>query len=88
MQKGKIKFNYRSPFLAMIIFYKRHMSPYIGRCPSTPTCSMYAYDAIQRWGVIVGIFLGSLRILRCNPFREGSFDPVRENYKGKIKWLV
>ncbi len=49
---------------------------------------MYAYDAIQRWGVIAGIFLGSLRILRCNPFREGSFDPVRENYKGKIKWLV
>ena len=88
MQKKIRKISYRSPFLAMILFYKRHLSPYIGRCPSTPTCSMYAYDAIKRWGVVAGIALGTLRILRCNPFREGSFDPVRENYKGKIRWLV
>lgn len=49
---------------------------------------MYAYDAIGRYGVLAGGAMGLWRVLRCNPFSEGGFDPVPENYRGKIKWLV
>ncbi len=49
---------------------------------------MYAYDAIERYGVIVGCVMGAWRILRCNPFSKGGFDPVPENYRGNAKWLV
>jgi putative component of membrane protein insertase Oxa1/YidC/SpoIIIJ protein YidD len=49
---------------------------------------MYAFDAIKKHGVIVGILMGSWRILRCNPFSKGGFDPVKENYRGNAKWLV
>ncbi|MCQ2603216.1 MAG: membrane protein insertion efficiency factor YidD [Clostridia bacterium] len=75
--------------LALIRGYKRVLSPHIGQdCKYTPTCSMYTYDAIKKHGVIIGCTLGAWRILRCNPFSKGGFDPVPENYKGKVKWLV
>lgn len=49
---------------------------------------MYAYDAISRYGLLAGSAMGLWRVLRCNPFSKGGFDPVPENYRGKIKWLV
>ena len=74
---------------AALHWYKAMLSPYIGRnCKYTPTCSMYAFDAIKKHGVIKGIAMGSWRILRCNPFSKGGFDPVKENYRGNAKWLV
>jgi uncharacterized protein len=45
-------------------------------------------DAVEKYGIIVGIFKGILRILRCNPFAKGGFDPVKENFYGKAKWLL
>jgi putative component of membrane protein insertase Oxa1/YidC/SpoIIIJ protein YidD len=49
---------------------------------------MYTYDAVERYGAPVGLFMGLLRVLRCNPFFKGGFEPVPENYRGKIKWLI
>lgn len=73
----------------MILFYKRHISPAIGAgCIYTPTCSMFALDAIEKHGVIKGIGLGTARILRCRPSKKGGFDPVKENFKGDAKWTL
>lgn len=73
----------------LLLVYKRTFSPFIGRnCKYTPTCSMYAYDAVERYGALIGGMMGLFRVLRCNPFSKGGFDPVPENYRGKIKWLV
>ena len=55
-------------------------------CRYEPTCSQYMLEAINNHGVIVGILLGCWRILRCNPFSKGGYDPVPENYF-KVRWL-
>lgn len=69
--------------------YKHTLSKIIGRkCKYRPTCSMYMYDAIEKWGVIRGTVLGIFRVIRCNPFSKGGFDTVPENFRGKAKWLV
>lgn len=74
---------------ALIVFYKKVFSPIMGNdCIYTPTCSMYTLDAIYKYGVIVGCFKGALRIMRCNPFRRGGFDPVKENFRGTAKWTL
>ncbi len=59
-------------------FYQRHISPYRSACCRfTPTCSAYAVEAIQKYGVLKGCFLACKRLLRCNPFYKGDFhDPV------------
>lgn len=73
----------------LLLFYKRFISPSIGaNCIYTPTCSMYTLDAIKKYGVIIGSLKGFWRILRCNPFAKGGFDPVKENYKGTAKWTL
>lgn len=75
--------------LALLLLYKRTLSQITGRrCAYTPTCSMYSYDAISKYGVVVGIALTAGRLLRCNPFSKGGFDPVKENYRGRVKWLI
>jgi len=64
--------------LASLRFYKRFLSPLlIPACRFSPTCSEYAYDAVLKYGVMKGLFLAAGRILRCNPFSKGGFDPVR-----------
>lgn len=47
-----------------------------GYCKFDPTCSMYTYGAIERFGVIQGSWLGIKRIVRCNPYTQGGHDPV------------
>ena len=60
-------------------FYKARISPGLPpACRYTPTCSEYAIEAIERRGVIVGGFLATKRVLSCNPFSRGGYDPVRE----------
>ena len=72
-----------------IRFYQRYISPIIGAgCIYTPTCSQYTIEAIQEWGALRGCIMGAYRILRCNPFAKGGFDPVKINYKGKAKWVL
>jgi putative membrane protein insertion efficiency factor len=57
--------------------YKRFISPLLPRaCRFEPTCSVYMYQAIKRKGIWKGFLLGAKRLLKCNPFCAGGFDPV------------
>jgi putative membrane protein insertion efficiency factor len=57
--------------------YKRYISPLLGNnCRFYPTCSVYAYQAIEKYGLTKGIFLGIKRLLKCHPFHAGGVDPV------------
>ena len=64
--------------LGLIRFYRRAISPYTpATCRFTPTCSAYAYEAINKYGVRKGGLLALKRLLRCNPFYKGNpYDPV------------
>ncbi|HAA86267.1 MAG TPA: membrane protein insertion efficiency factor YidD [Kosmotogaceae bacterium] len=65
--------------LAIIIFYRRFISPIKPpSCRFQPTCSEYAHTAISRHGVLKGVAIAVNRILRCNPFNKGGYDPVPE----------
>lgn len=65
-------------FLWLIRFYQHNISPaFPPRCRFSPTCSQYALEAIERYGVWRGGWLACKRLLRCNPFYKGDyFDPV------------
>lgn len=65
-------------FLSLIRFYQRSLSPLSPpRCRFRPTCSQYAYEAINKYGALKGSWLALRRLLRCNPFYKGDFfDPV------------
>lgn len=67
----------RAIALAMIRFYQKFMSPMLGNnCRFYPSCSSYTYQAIEKYGVAKGSWMGFKRILRCNPWNEGGFDPL------------
>jgi uncharacterized protein len=69
----------RGVILLFIMFYQRVISPCKPRtCRYYPTCSQYTYQAIQKFGLIKGIYYGIKRILRCHPFHKGGYDPVPE----------
>ena len=60
-----------------IRFYKRQISPLSPpRCRYIPTCSEYALEAVEKYGAVKGSWLAAKRILRCNPFHKGGYDPV------------
>ncbi|MBK8027899.1 MAG: membrane protein insertion efficiency factor YidD [Chloroflexi bacterium] len=63
--------------LALIRFYKRFISPALpSACRFEPTCSVYTYQAIEKYGAIKGGWMGIKRISRCHPFNPGGYDPV------------
>ncbi|MDR2536803.1 MAG: membrane protein insertion efficiency factor YidD [Treponema sp.] len=63
--------------LLLIRFYQYAVSPHFPpSCRYVPTCSAYAYEAIQKHGVFRGTALALKRVLRCHPFRPGGYDPV------------
>ena len=75
-------------FLAIIRVYKRFVSSGLGtNCRYTPTCSIYSMQAIEEWGGIVGGFLALFRVIRCNPFSKGGYNPVPK-LRRKNKWLL
>lgn len=64
--------------IKLIEFYQKKISPNLGyRCKYYPTCSEYTKQAIEKYGVLKGIFKGFIRILRCNPFSKGGYDPLK-----------
>ena len=73
----------------LIRFYQVYISPLKRNpcCRFTPTCSAYAIEAFQEWGFFAGFGLTVWRVLRCNPFCRGGYDPVpqRKKRKGKRK---
>ena len=63
--------------LALVKFYRVAISPYQPPCCRyIPTCSQYALEAIEKYGALKGGWLAFRRILRCNPFHKGGYDPV------------
>jgi len=63
--------------LAVIRFYRGHISPHLPpMCRYYPTCSCYAIEAIETHGALKGGLLAAWRVLRCNPFSLGGYDPV------------
>lgn len=65
-------------FVALIRGYQKNISPLIPpSCRFQPTCSQYAIEAISKYGVFKGGAMAIWRILRCNPFGKGGYDPVK-----------
>jgi len=58
----------------LIISHNLHLAP--SHCIFQPTCSTYMYKAIEKYGVIKGVWIGIKRIIRCNPHSTGGYDPV------------
>lgn len=72
--------------LTAIGFYQRRISPHTPpSCRFTPTCSQYARTAIERFGAWRGGWMALWRILRCNPFCRGGYDPVPEDITTTIR---
>ncbi len=69
-------------FINLIRFYQKHISAHTApACRFSPTCSQYAIEALERFGVIKGGLLAVWRILRCNPWGGHGYDPVPEKKK-------
>jgi putative membrane protein insertion efficiency factor len=67
----------KRPALALIRWYQRRISAGLPpACRFQPTCSQYAFDAIDAYGVVRGGVMAAWRLLRCNPLNDGGFDPV------------
>ncbi|MEG1520448.1 MAG: membrane protein insertion efficiency factor YidD [Clostridia bacterium] len=74
--------------LAIIRFYKRYISSSLAtNCRYTPTCSIYGMQAIEEWGVFRGTLLALFRVIRCNPFSKGGYNPIPKSRR-KNKWLL
>jgi putative membrane protein insertion efficiency factor len=69
----------RRAVVAVLRVYQRWISPVFGpRCRYYPSCSEYAVQAVERFGILRGLVLAAWRLLRCNPLSHGGFDPVDE----------
>jgi len=63
--------------IGLIRGYQKAISPFKGlTCRYRPTCSCYAIEAVEKYGVLKGLLLAGKRILRCHPFSPGGYDPV------------
>jgi len=65
--------------LKAIGFYQKHLSSLkgVGCCIYEPTCSEYTRQAVEKYGVVKGLAKGFWRIMRCNPFAKGGYDPLK-----------
>jgi uncharacterized protein len=67
----------RIVILGLIRAYQWALSPFLGgACRFHPSCSQYTYEAVERYGSVRGVWMGLKRLLRCNPWFEGGYDPV------------
>lgn len=71
----------RNLVILPVRFYQKALSPlFPPSCRYYPTCSTYMIQAVEKHGVILGLLMGSARILRCNPFVRGGYDPVPKHF--------
>ena len=77
----------RNYFLRLCVrFYQRWISPWLGpRCRFYPSCSQYAYEALQHYALLPGLWLGLKRFCRCHPFSLGGYDPLEVPNKANAK---
>ena len=73
----------KKPLIALLRLYQRIISPLkpVPSCRFSPTCSQYAIEAIEEWGIFIGVMLAVWRVLRCNPYCRGGHDPVPKRYR-------
>ena len=64
--------------IGLIKLYQLTPGPWHGYCKHIPSCSNYMMDSIIEFGLLKGGFLGTKRLLRCNPFNKGGYDPVKK----------
>jgi len=62
--------------LKILVFYKKHISKGY-HCRFVPSCSEYTYEAVEKYGILKGFWLGFKRVLRCNPFSKGGIDLLK-----------
>ena len=75
----------RAIAVAPIVLYQHFISPAIPRrCKYEPTCSRYGVDAIREYGILRGTVLAGWRLLRCNPWSQGGYDPVESQRVFKV----
>jgi putative membrane protein insertion efficiency factor len=68
----------QSVVIAVLRFYKRYLSPLLpSACRFYPTCSEYMMEAVEKHGVMHGVWMGTKRLAKCHPFHAGGIDPVR-----------
>jgi uncharacterized protein len=76
----------RAVVVAPIVVYRRVLSPALPqRCKYEPTCSRYAVDAIKEYGILRGLVLSVWRLLRCNPWSHGGYDPVEDQHVFRVR---
>lgn len=76
-----LEYGCRMFLIALIRGYRFFLSPWLGnQCRFHPTCSVYALDALERFGVVRGSWLALRRLLRCHPWHPGGLDPVPEQF--------
>lgn len=77
----------RTVGIALIRAYRLVLSPWLGRqCRYLPTCSEYTEEAVGRYGLWIGSWMGLARLQRCGPFGASGYDPVPEQMPADASW--
>ena len=74
---NELEIDMKKFLICLIKFYKKYISPMKStKCPYIPSCSSYGLEAVEKYGAMKGSLLALWRIIRCNPFSRGGYDPV------------